>query len=219
MIISRTPYRISFFGGGTDYPAWYREHGGAVVAAAIDKYCYLTCRYLPPFFEHRFRIVYSKAENVETVDQINHPAVREILKFQKVSRGVEIHTDTDLPSRSGMGSSSAFTVGLLHAVHALHGQMVSKHQLAMEGIHVEQTLLKENRRFAEPGDGRLRRSEPRAVLPQRRDLRPAYRPASGPPGACSTRTSCSSTRESSARLRRSQARTSATSIIVAGSCA
>ena len=114
-----------------------------MVAAAIDKYCYLTCRYLPPFFEHRFRIVYSKAENVETVDQINHPAVREILKFQKVSRGVEIHTDTDLPSRSGMGSSSAFTVGLLHAVHALHGQMVSKHQLAMEGIHVEQTLLKE----------------------------------------------------------------------------
>lgn len=143
MIISRTPYRISFFGGGTDYPSWYRQHGGAVLAATIDKYCYLTCRYLPPFFEHRFRVVYSQIESCHSVEQISHPAVRETLKFLKVSRGVEIHHDGDLPARSGMGSSSSFTVGLLHALHALHGQMVSKHQLAMEGIHVEQELLKE----------------------------------------------------------------------------
>jgi D-glycero-alpha-D-manno-heptose-7-phosphate kinase len=143
MIISRTPYRISFLGGGTDYPAWFRQHGGAVIAATIDKYCYLTCRYLPPFFEHRTRIVYSKIEAVQSVEEIGHSAVREILKFMHVERGVEIHHDGDLPARSGMGSSSSFTVGLLHALHALKGRMVNKHQLAMEGIHVEQECLKE----------------------------------------------------------------------------
>ena len=118
MIISRTPYRISFFGGGTDYPAWYREHGGAVLATTVDKYCYLTCRYLPPFFEHRYRVVYSFIERVATVDDIKHPSAREVLRFMKMTRGVEIHHDGDLPARSGMGSSSAFTVGLLHALHA-----------------------------------------------------------------------------------------------------
>ncbi len=143
MIISRTPYRISFLGGGTDYPAWYRQHGGAVIATTIDKYCYLTCRHLPPFFEHRTRIVYSKIEAVQAVEEIEHTAVREILKFMQVDRGVEIHHDGDLPARSGMGSSSSFTVGLLHALYALNGRMVNKHQLAMEGIHVEQDCLQE----------------------------------------------------------------------------
>jgi D-glycero-alpha-D-manno-heptose-7-phosphate kinase len=143
MIISRTPFRISFFGGGTDYPAWYRQHGGAVLAATIDKYCYILVRYLPPFFEHRFRVVYSKIELCQTVDEITHPAVREVLRHLKINRGVEIHHDGDLPARSGMGSSSSFTVGLLHALHALEGRMLSKHQLAMESIHVEQALLKE----------------------------------------------------------------------------
>lgn len=143
MIISRTPFRISFLGGGTDYPAWYRQHGGAVIATTIDKYCYLTCRYLPPFFEHRYRVVYSKIENVQSVEQISHPAVREILRFLEVTRGIEIHHDGDLPARSGMGSSSAFTVGLLHALHALQGRMVSKHQLAMESICVEQERIRE----------------------------------------------------------------------------
>lgn len=143
MIISRTPFRISFFGGGTDYPSWYRTHGGAVLATTIDKYCYLTCRYLPPFFEHRFRIVYSKIERCETLDEIIHPAVREVLRFLKTDRGVEVHHDGDLPARSGMGSSSAFTVGLLHALYALKGAMPSKHQLAMESIHLEQEILKE----------------------------------------------------------------------------
>ncbi len=143
MIISRTPFRISFFGGGTDYPAWYRQHGGAVLATTIDKYCYLTCRYLPPFFEHRFRLVYSKMENCKTVDEIEHSAVRAVLRYLKIDRGLEIHHDADLPARSGMGSSSAFTVGLLHALHALTGHMRSKHQLAMESIEVEQEILKE----------------------------------------------------------------------------
>ena len=143
MIVSRTPFRISFFGGGTDYPAWYREHGGAVLATSIDKYCYLTCRWLPPFFEHRYRIVYSSIEMVRSIDEIRHPAAREVLRFTGINRGVEIHHDGDLPARSGMGSSCAFTVGLLHALHALKGEMPSKHQLAMESIHVEQDLVKE----------------------------------------------------------------------------
>jgi len=143
MIISRTPLRISFFGGGTDYPSWYRQHGGAVLATTIDKYCYLTCRHLPPFFEHRFRVVYSKIEACQKVDQITHPAVREVLRHLGVDRGVEIHHDGDLPARSGMGSSSAFTVGLLHAIYALKGIMPSKEQLARDGIHVEQERLKE----------------------------------------------------------------------------
>ncbi len=143
MIISRTPYRISFFGGGTDYPAWYRKHGGEVLATTIDKYCYLTCRYLPPFFEHRIRLVYSNIEACQRVEEIAHPAVREILGYMKIDRGLEIHHDGDLPARSGMGSSSSFTVGLLHALYALQGQMPNKRQLATESIHIEQELLKE----------------------------------------------------------------------------
>jgi D-glycero-alpha-D-manno-heptose-7-phosphate kinase len=143
MIISRTPYRVSFFGGGTDYPAWYRQHGGAVLAATINKYCYLTCRYLPPFLEHRIRVVYSKIELCHTVEEITHPSVRETLRYLKIERGIEIHHGGDLPGRSGMGSSSAFTVGLLHALYALKGKVVGKKQLASEGIHLEQDILKE----------------------------------------------------------------------------
>ena len=143
MIISRTPFRISFLGGGTDYPTWYKGHGGAVLATTIDKYCYLNCRYLPPFFEHQFRVVYSKIENCQTIDDIQHPSVRAILNYLKIDRGIEIHHDGDLPARSGMGSSSSFTVGLLNALYALKGQMTSQHQLAQESIHVEQDLLEE----------------------------------------------------------------------------
>jgi D-glycero-alpha-D-manno-heptose-7-phosphate kinase len=143
MIISRTPFRISFFGGGTDYPAWYREHGGAVLSATINKYCYLTCRYLPPFFQHRTRVVYSIIEMVKSIDEINHPSARETLRYLKINRGIEIHHDGDLPGRSGMGSSSAFTVGLLHALYALKGQAVGKRQLASEALHLEQDILKE----------------------------------------------------------------------------
>lgn len=144
MIICRTPFRISFFGGGTDYPAWFTEHGGSVLATTINKYCYLTCRYLPPFFEHKFRVVYSKNETCNSVEEIQHPAARECLRFLQIHQGVEIHHDGDLPARSGMGTSSSFTVGLLHALHALKGEMIGKEQLAYEGIKVEQDILKEN---------------------------------------------------------------------------
>ncbi len=143
MIISRTPFRISFLGGGTDYPEWYLKHGGEVLSTTIDKYCYLTCRYLPPFFEHKYRVVYSTIESCATIDDIKHPSVRACLKYLNLDRGVEIHHDGDLPARSGMGSSSSFTVGLLNALHALRGQMPSKNDLALQAIHVEQDLLQE----------------------------------------------------------------------------
>ena len=143
MVISRTPYRISFFGGGTDYPAWYRENGGAVLGTAIDKYCFITCRYLPPFFEHRLRLVYSKIEDCQSAADIQHPVVRNVLAMLRVERGLEIHHDGDLPARSGMGSSSAFTVGFLHAMYGLLGRLTSQRQLAAEAIHVEQDLIGE----------------------------------------------------------------------------
>jgi D-glycero-alpha-D-manno-heptose-7-phosphate kinase len=144
MIITRTPFRVSFFGGGTDYPTWYREHGGAVLSTTINKYCYLTCRYLPPFFEHKSHIIWSRIEKVVSHDDIAHPAVRACLKFVGMNDGVAIHHDGDLPARSGLGSSSAFTVGLLNALYALQGKMVSKQALAREAIHVERNLLGES---------------------------------------------------------------------------
>ena len=137
MIITRTPYRVSFFGGGTDYPAWYRNHGGAVLAAAIARYCYITCRWLPPFFAHKSRIVYSIIEDIMRVEDIQHPAVRECLLHLGIREGIEIHHDGDLPKMTGLGTSSSFTVGLLHALHALRGEFRSKMQLAEEAIHVE----------------------------------------------------------------------------------
>jgi D-glycero-alpha-D-manno-heptose-7-phosphate kinase len=144
MVITRTPFRISFFGGGTDYPAWYRENGGAVLSTSIDKYCYLTCRYLPPFFDHKTRVVWSKVESVKNTEEIQHPSAREVIKFLGIDKGLEIHHDADLPARAGLGSSSAFTVGLLNALHALRGHMITKRQLALDAIHVEQDLIKEN---------------------------------------------------------------------------
>lgn len=144
MIITRTPFRISFFGGGTDYPAWYLEHGGAVLATTIDKYCHISCRYLPPFFEHKHRIVYSHVENVKRIEDIKHPAVRAILDWKQCEQGLEIHHDGDLPARSGLGSSSSFTVGLLHALAALEGKYVTKDELARNAIHVEQKIIGEN---------------------------------------------------------------------------
>jgi D-glycero-alpha-D-manno-heptose-7-phosphate kinase len=145
MIITRTPFRISFFGGGTDYPAWYQEHGGVVLATSIDKYCYITCRYLPPFFEHRHRIVYSIVETVQRAEEIKHPAVRAILEWAGCDgEGLEIHHDGDLPARSGLGSSSSFTVGLIHALAALKGRYISKDELAKRAIYVEQQVIKEN---------------------------------------------------------------------------
>ncbi len=144
MIISRTPFRISLFGGGTDYPAWYRRNGGAVVGTTINKYCYISLRALPPFFEHRHRIAYSKIETVNEIAEIQHPAVRAVLQQLAVTEGLEIHHDGDLPARSGLGSSSAFTVGMLNAISALRGRMVTARELAGEAIRIEQEVLEES---------------------------------------------------------------------------
>lgn len=143
MIISRTPYRISFFGGGTDYPGWYREHGGKVLATTIDKYCYVTCRYLPPFFDHRIRVIWSQIELAQCAEEIRHPSVRETLKYLNFQDGVEIHYDGDLPGQSGMGSSSAFTVGLIHALRKLKGEAPDCRQLFQDAIEIEQNFIRE----------------------------------------------------------------------------
>ncbi len=144
MIITRTPFRVSFFGGGTDYPKWFNAHGGEVLSTSIDKYCYITCRHLPPFFEFKHRIVYSLSENVKHWDEIKHPAVRAVLEWANQVDGLEIHHDGDLPARSGLGSSSSFTVGLVHALAAMKGRYVAKDDLAKDAIHIEQDLIKEN---------------------------------------------------------------------------
>lgn len=143
MVICQTPFRISFFGGGTDYPAWYLENGGAVLSTTINKYGYISCRPLPPFFDHKHRIVYSKIETVRETSEIDHPAVRAVFNYMNVQEGLEIHYDGDLPARSGLGSSSSFTVGLLNTLNALRGQMKSKQQLAEETLHIEQNIIKE----------------------------------------------------------------------------
>lgn len=144
MIITATPFRISFLGGGTDYPAWFRKNGGAVLSATINKYCYLQCRVLPPFFEYKNRVVWSRIETTKDTDSIEHPAVRAALRHLGVSEGLEVHHFADLPARTGLGSSSSFAVGLLHALYSLRGEIVGKRRLADEAIHLEQTLLKEH---------------------------------------------------------------------------
>lgn len=144
MIISRTPFRISFFGGGTDYPAWFKQNGGAVLSTSFDKYSYITCRDLPPFFEHKYRIAYSKVENAKSIMDIEHPAVRAVLNEIGYDHGLEVHCDADLPARSGLGSSSSFVVGMLHSLSALQGKRVTKEWLAQEAIRIEQDVLQEN---------------------------------------------------------------------------
>jgi D-glycero-alpha-D-manno-heptose-7-phosphate kinase len=145
MVISRTPFRISFFGGGTDYPEWYRQHGGAVLSTAIDKYCYIFCRYLPPFFSIKHRIVWSHIELVQSIREILHPAVRgglQMLGFED-KEGLEIHHQADLPARTGIGSSSSFAVGLISALWGLRGQAIDKQDLFYKAIELERNWLKE----------------------------------------------------------------------------
>lgn len=142
MIITRTPFRVSLFGGGTDFPQYYRKHGGAVLGFALNKYCWISLRYLPPFFEHRHRIVYTRVETVGSVDEIQHPAVRAVLDTW-TGPGLEIHHDGDLPARSGLGSSSSFTVGLINALAALEGRLRTKRGLANEAIRIEQDIIGE----------------------------------------------------------------------------
>ncbi len=145
MIITRTPFRISFFGGGTDYPEWFKNHSGSVISTTIDKYCYINLRNLPPFFNYKYRLRYFKKEEVKKISEIKHPSIRESLNFMNMNKngGLEIVHSADLPALSGLGSSSTFTVCFLHALHSLKNENVSKTQLAMEAIHVERNLIKE----------------------------------------------------------------------------
>ncbi len=144
MIITRTPFRISFFGGGTDYPIWYKKMRGMVISTTINKYCYITTRRLPPFFDHKYRIRYTKREEKSSINEIEHPSVRECLKFMRFRGGLEMVHTSDLPAMSGLGSSSAFTVGFLNSLQGLLDKKIDKKQLALDAIHVEQKRLKEN---------------------------------------------------------------------------
>jgi len=143
MIISKTPYRISFFGGGSDYPEWYLKNGGEVISSTINKYLYISCRELSDFFLHKYRIIYSKMEEVRKIEQIKHRVVRLILLKYKIKKNLEIHYNGDLPARSGMGSSSSFIVGLLNAINNFQDYNISKTKLAYDSIFLEQKILKE----------------------------------------------------------------------------
>lgn len=145
MIITRTPFRISFFGGGTDYPVWYREHGGAVLSTSINKYCYITVRHLASLFPYKYRIRYHHQEEAMSFADIKHPSVRECLNFMQFGdMRIEMQHNADLPAMIGLGSSSSFTVGFLHALYALSGKTISKQRLAEEAIYIEQERAKEN---------------------------------------------------------------------------
>jgi len=144
MILTKTPFRVSFFGGGTDYPQWFQENGGLVISSAIKQYCYISIRRLPPFFEYKTRTVYSVVEEVNSHSEINHPAIRGCLEYMNIQDGLEIHHDGDLPARTGIGSSSSFTVGMLLALHSLNRQMITKKELADEAIKLEQEVMGED---------------------------------------------------------------------------
>lgn len=141
MVITRTPLRVSFFGGGTDYPAYFKMHGGAVLSTSIDKYVYVTVSRLGCLFDHKLRVAYSKTELVKTAAEIQHPSVKACLSHLGIKDGLEISVTTDLPARTGLGSSSSFTVGLLKGLHSLQGRLVENSALAAEAIHVEQNVI------------------------------------------------------------------------------
>lgn len=144
MVITKTPLRISFLGGGTDYPVWYNQNGGEVISATINKYCYIQLRSLPQLFEHKHRIIYSKIESVNSLDEIQHPCVRNVFKYYNIKNGLELHHDSDLPAKAGLGASSSFTVGLLKALYAHQGKLIDKMELVKKAIHIEQKVIKEN---------------------------------------------------------------------------
>ena len=143
MIITRTPFRMSFFGGGTDFEEYFKEHGGAVLSTTFDKYCYVSVRHLPRFFDYWNEIIYSRIERVQHTEEIVHPAIRNAM-LMKDMHELRLSYDADLPARSGLGTSSSFAVGMLNAFSALKGKKLSKHQLADEAIYLERVLCKES---------------------------------------------------------------------------
>jgi len=144
MIISKTPYRLSLFGGGTDYPDWFQSNQTKIISAAMAHYCYINLKKLPPYFDYVNRVIYSKIESVSDVSQIDHPSVRECLKYYGIPNGISITHDGDLPARSGIGSSSSFTVGLIHAILTSQGKLPTPYGLAMDAINMEQNYIGES---------------------------------------------------------------------------
>jgi D-glycero-alpha-D-manno-heptose-7-phosphate kinase len=144
LVIVRTPFRVSFLGGGTDYPEYYLRQGGQVLATSIDKYAYFTLNRLGPLVQERFRLHYSRLEAVNSVDEIQHPAIRGCFQYLGIDDHMNLSYTADLPARTGLGSSSCFLVGLLHALHAYHRRLVHQKELAMLAIHIEQQVLHEN---------------------------------------------------------------------------
>ncbi len=144
MIITRTPFRISFFGGGTDFPEWYNKFRGKVISTSINKYCYISTRILPPFFRYNYRLRYFKDEHVSEIEKIAHPAIRETLKHLKFKNALEVVHNADLPAQSGLGASSSFTVGFLNSMMALNHKLTSKKSLGLQAIKIEQKLIKEH---------------------------------------------------------------------------
>ncbi len=145
LVISRTPVRISFFGGGTDYPSYYVNQKGAVLGTTIDQHVYISVKtFESSFFDHSIRIAYSKTELVRAIDEIQHPSIRETLRYLGKKNNLDIHIFSDLPARTGLGSSSSFTVGFLNALYALEGKQISKQELACQSCHIEQDLIREN---------------------------------------------------------------------------
>ena len=143
MIITQTPFRMSFFGGGTDFPDFYKEHGGAVISTTFDKYCYVNVRHLPRFFDYSTELSYSKIERVTDVNDINHPAIREAMKYLDMQE-IRLTYEADLPARSGLGTSSSFAVGMLNAFYALKGKYADKRKLADDAIYLERVLCNES---------------------------------------------------------------------------
>ena len=142
MVITQTPFRMSFFGGGTDFPGFYNEHGGAVISTTFDKYCYVNVRHLPPFFEYSTELSYSKIERVKNIDEINHPSIRECMRYLDM-RDIRLTYEADLPAKSGLGTSSSFAVGMLNAFYSLKGKYKSKRELADDAIYLERELCNE----------------------------------------------------------------------------
>lgn len=143
MIITKTPFRMSFFGGGTDMPSFFNEYGGAVISTTFDKYCYVNVRHMPPFHPYISELVYSKIERVNDIKEIEHPLIRECMRLHDIHE-IRLTYEGDLPARTGLGTSSTFAVGMLNAFCAMKGKMMSKRQLAQEAIHVERDILQEH---------------------------------------------------------------------------
>ena len=144
MIITKTPYRISFFGGGSDFPSYYRKFGGCVIGSTINKFCYISLRELPPFFKNKHRIVWSKIQLPNTISEIEHPCIKGVLNYFKIKHGIEIHHQGDLPAFSGIGSSSSFSVGLINALMTLKDRKMNKKELGKLSLYIEQSILKEH---------------------------------------------------------------------------